>query len=151
MTKKEKNRVTILTEGEVESIAPPLHDIIKIVEDTFRMQAQGNVEVPTKIGVHPDFPRSFLHAMPAWVIEARALGLKWVSYYPGNSQRGLPDSTAVIILNHPDHGLPVAIMSGMYITYTRTAACAAVAAKYLAPPDPISLGLVGSGSNSNLN
>lgn len=36
-------------------------------------------------------------------------------------------------------------MSGMYITYVRTAACAAVAAKYLAPPDPIRLGLVGCG------
>jgi ornithine cyclodeaminase/alanine dehydrogenase-like protein (mu-crystallin family) len=145
MTKKEKIQVTILSESEVESVAPPLHDIIKIVEETFRMQGQGNVEVPTKIGVHPDFPRSFLHAMPAWVSEAGALGLKWISYYPGNFQKGLPDSSAVIILNHPDHGLPVAIMSGMFITYTRTAACAAVAAKYLAQPDPIRLGLVGCG------
>jgi ornithine cyclodeaminase/alanine dehydrogenase-like protein (mu-crystallin family) len=71
--------------------------------------------------------------------------MKWVSYFPGNLERGKPDSTAVIILNHPDHGLPVAIMAGMYITYARTVACAAVAAKYLAPSNPTRLGLVGCG------
>ncbi len=51
----------------------------------------------------------------------------------------------MIILNHPDHGLPVAIMAGMWITYARTAACAAVAAKYLASANPTRLGLVGCG------
>ena len=71
--------------------------------------------------------------------------MKWVSYFPGNFERGLPDSSGIIILNHPDHGLPVAIMAGMWITYARTAACAAVAAKYLAPPHPTRLGLVGCG------
>ncbi|NIO09921.1 MAG: hypothetical protein GTO40_18715, partial [Deltaproteobacteria bacterium] len=135
----------LLNEKEIETVAPSLEEIIGIVEETYRMEGRGEVEVPTKIGVHPDYPQSFLHAMPAWVSGTRALGMKWISYYPGNFQRGLPDSTGVIILNHPDHGLPVAIMAGMWITYARTAACAAVAAKYLAPSNPIRLGLVGCG------
>jgi len=136
---------TILTSAEIESVAPSLAEIVAIVEDTYRMDADGGVEVPTKIGVHPEHPRSFLHAMPAWVAGARALGMKWISYYPGNFERGLPESTGLVVLNDPDHGLPVAIMEGMWITYARTTACAAVAAKYLAKTAPKRLGLVGCG------
>ena len=83
--------------------------------------------------------------MPAWVGEVRALGMKWVSYFPGNFDRGLPDSTGIIILNDPEHGLPCCIMEGMHVTYLRTTACAAVAAKYLAPAPPRTLGLIGCG------
>ena len=58
-------------------------------------------------------PTRFLHAMPAWVGgPTRALGMKWVSYFPGNFDRGLPDSTGIIILNDPDLGLPVASWKG---------------------------------------
>jgi ornithine cyclodeaminase/alanine dehydrogenase-like protein (mu-crystallin family) len=82
--------------------------------------------------------------MPAWVNGAPALGMKWVSYFPGNFDRGLPDSTGIIILNDPEHGLPCCIMEGLYVTFLRTAACAAVAAKYLAPRPPKSLGFTPS-------
>ena len=133
----------VLGEKEIAGVAPSLTEIIDIVEETLRMEARGKAEVPTKVGVHPDYPHSFLHAMPAWVKGAQALGMKWVSYYPGNSQRQLPDSTALIILNDPENGLPVAIMAGMRITYARTAACAAVAAKYLALRQVRRLGWLG--------
>ena len=135
----------VLTRGEVEAAAPPLAEIVRIVEDAYRMDGRGEAEVPVKIGVHPDRPHSFLEAMPAWVSGARALGLKWISYFPGNAAGGLPDSSGVIVLNDPAHGLPVAIMDGMWITFVRTAACGAVAARYCARPEPESLGLVGCG------
>jgi ornithine cyclodeaminase/alanine dehydrogenase-like protein (mu-crystallin family) len=71
--------------------------------------------------------------------------VKWVSYFPGNFSRGLPDSTGIIILNDPDVGLPRCIMEGMYVTFLRTAACAAVAAKHLTSRPPRTLGLIGCG------
>ena len=40
---------------------------------------------------------------------------------------------------------PVAVMEGMWITYARTSACAAVAARHLARANPRRLGLVGCG------
>lgn len=138
-------RIRLLAETDVSHVAPGLKDIVDIVEDTYRMAGRGEAEVPTKMGVHPEWPGSFCHAMPAWVPPARALGMKWISYYPGNLSRDLPDSTGIIILNDPDNGQPVAVMEGMWITYARTAACAAVAARYLANPNPVRLGLVGCG------
>ena len=138
-------KIRLLSEKEIRSVAPGLPEMVALVEQAYRLDAEGMVEAPTKIGVHPERANSFLHAMPAWVNGARALGMKWVSYFPGNFDRGLPESTGIIILNDPEHGLPCCIMEGMYVTFLRTAACAAVAAKYLAPRPPKSLGLIGCG------
>ena len=137
--------IRLLSEQNIRSVAPTLPEIVALVEDAYRLDAEGKVEVPTKIGVHPERANAFLHAMPAWVGGACALGMKWVSYFPGNFDRGLPDSTGIIILNDPHHGLPCCIMEGMYVTFLRTAACATVAAKYLAPRPPKTLGLIGCG------
>jgi len=137
--------IRLLSANDVRSVVPALSEVVALVEQAYRLDAEGKVEVPTKIGVHPERSNSFLHAMPAWVNGARALGMKWVSYFPGNFDRGLPDSTGLIILNDPEHGLPCCVMEAMHVTFLRTAACAAVAAKYLAARPPRTLGLVGCG------
>src|SRR5262245_18195438 len=138
-------KIKLLSEKDIRAVSPELMEVVALVEQAYRLDAEGKVEVPTKIGVHPQRANAFLHAMPAWVGDVRALGMKWVSYFPGNFDRGLPDSTGIIILNDPDIGLPCCIMEGMYVTFIRTAACAAVAAKHLAPRPPETLGLIGCG------
>ncbi len=136
---------TILNESEIAQAAPPLAEIIEIVADTYKLDGEGRVEVPTKIGVHPTFENSFLHAMPAWVPDRKALGMKWVSYFPGSKQAGIPDSTGIIILNDADLGLPVAIMEGMWITYARTTASTIVMARQLLINPPKIVTLIGCG------
>ena len=139
-------KLRLLNEKNIRAVSPTLPEIVTLVEQAYRLDAEGKAEVPTKIGVHPARANTFLHAMPAWVGGSPAsLGMKWVSYFPGNLDRGLPDSTGIIILNDPEIGLPCCIMEGMYVTFIRTAACAAVAAKYLAPRPPKTLGLIGCG------
>jgi ornithine cyclodeaminase/alanine dehydrogenase-like protein (mu-crystallin family) len=135
----------ILSERDIRAVAPSRREIVDIVEKTYRMDAAGKAEVPTKIGVHPGRPNSFIHAMPAWVAGGPALGVKLISYYPGNFANGVHNSTGLIVLYDPDDGQPIAIMEGMWITFARTVACAAVAAKHLAVRDPKRLGLVGCG------
>jgi len=138
-------RLLLLNAADIERVAPPLREVIDLVEATYRMGANGEVEIPTKVALHPHGAQSFLHAMPAWVSGFQALGMKWVSFFPVNATKDLPVSSALIVLNDPDSGLPVAIMEGMWITYARTAACAALAARYSANPAPRKLGLVGCG------
>jgi len=138
-------KIKLLSEKDIRAVSPALMEVVALVEQAYRLDAEGKVEVPTKIGVHPERANAFLHAMPAWVGGTRALGVKWVSYFPGNFSRGLPDSTGIIILNDPDVGLPRCIMEGMYVTFLRTAACAAVAAKHLTSRPPRTLGLIGCG------
>lgn len=139
--------VRLLSEKHIRAVAPTLTEIFALIEDAYSRDARGQAEVPTKIGVHPARQNSFLHAMPAWVggDKPHALGMKWVSYFPGNLANDTPDSTGIIILNDPEIGLPCCIMEGMYVTFIRTAACAAVAARYLVPRPPKTLGLIGCG------
>src|SRR6516162_3816811 len=137
--------VRLLSEKDVRFLVPTLPEVVALVEQAYRLDGEGKAEVPTKIGVHPGRANSLLHAMPAWVGESRALGMKWVSYFPGNADRGLPDLAGIIVLNDPEHGQPCCIMEAMLVTFLRTAACAAVAAKHLAPREPRTLGLIGCG------
>lgn len=119
--------------------APSLGEIIGIVEQTYRAEAESPAQIPAKVAVHSG--KGFMHAMPGWIGDA--VGVKWVSYFHGN--RGAPDSSALIVLNDAATGQPQAIMEGMWITYARTSACAAVMAKHLARPRPTRLGMVGCG------
>jgi hypothetical protein len=99
-------RPLLLGAKDVAAAAPPLREIIDIIEATYRMEAEGKADVPPKFGVHPGRSAAFLHAMPAWVSGAAALGMKWDSYFPGNLALGVPDSSSIILLNDPETGLP---------------------------------------------
>jgi len=89
---------------------------------------------------------AFIHAMPVYIGgEVDAVGVKWVSGYPGNPARGLPYINGLIILNDPSTGIPIAVMDATWITMVRTGAASGVAAKYLAPVKTKSIGIIGLG------
>jgi ornithine cyclodeaminase/alanine dehydrogenase-like protein (mu-crystallin family) len=81
--------------------------------------------------------------MPA--LTPDGLGLKAVTFYPPNAERGIPTHMATIFLVDPQTGAPLAIMDGRLITEMRTAAVSAAATKLLAARDAKILALLGSG------
>jgi ornithine cyclodeaminase/alanine dehydrogenase len=97
--------------------------------------------MPPKPGVHPR-PDAFIHAMPAFLEGMGAAGLKWVSGFPRNPERGLPYISGLFILNDADTGLPLAVMDCTWITGVRTGAATAVAAKYLVRTESSTVGIV---------
>jgi ornithine cyclodeaminase/alanine dehydrogenase-like protein (mu-crystallin family) len=134
-----------LAQADVVAAGLSQREVLDIVEDTFRLKGRGEVDCPPKAALHPGSD-AFFHAMPACVPAHGAVGVKWIGYYPGNVEaRGVPDSAGVLILNSLDTGQPECIMDGIWLSYTRTAAVTAVAAKYLARPDARTLGLIGAG------
>jgi len=138
--------IRLLNRNDITALSLPIDDVLALTRLAYRREQQNSVDVPTKIGVHPEHENSFLDAMPAWVGGPDpALGMKWVSYFPGNQSRGKSDSTGLIVLNSPDDGHPVSIMEGMHVTFLRTAACAAVMAEQMVQSAPTSIGLVGCG------
>src|SRR5690606_36123297 len=107
--KKEKGgdmtRIRLLSEMDLTTLNMSYGDILTDVEQAYCLDASGLVEVPTKIGVHPDAPNSFSHAMPAWVGgDNPALGIKWISYQPVNLANNLPDSWGLFLINDPHTG-----------------------------------------------
>src|SRR4029077_12630194 len=85
----------------------------------------------------------FFGLMPA--LTPDGLGMKAVTFYPSNAERGIPTHMATIFLVDPQTGAPLAIMDGRLITEMRTAAVSAAATKLLAARDAKILALLGSG------
>lgn len=74
-----------------------------------------------------------------------AMGMKWIASFPANRARGLPRASALIILNSPETGLPLAVMDGTLISAMRTGAVTALGLKYLAPRASRKAGMIGAG------
>src|SRR2546423_13783767 len=81
--------------------------------------------------------------MPA--LTPDGLGQKIVTFYPPNGEKGIATHMALIVLNDPQTGAPLAVMDGRLITEMRTAAVSSAATKLLAPKDAKVLAVLGSG------
>jgi ornithine cyclodeaminase/alanine dehydrogenase len=124
--------------ADVVAAMPPLEDRLRLAELTMVALAQpGASELPPKVAIHPRPAASFAHAMPAHLRAANAggdlLGMKWVAGFATNSAAGLPSISAVVVLNDPETGVPVAILDGGPITAERTAAVTGVALRHFGP------------------
>jgi len=139
------DRLLYLAGEDVARVGPSMPEVIEALEGMFREKAAGRVEMPPKPGVHPG-DDAFLHAMPAYVPSVGAVGMKWVSAYPRNAGRGLPQVAGLIIVNDVETGLPLAVIDAGWVTAQRTAAASALAARYLARPDAAILGILGCGA-----
>jgi ornithine cyclodeaminase/alanine dehydrogenase len=136
--------VLYLSRQDVEEVDLPMSALIPALEEAFRMKGKGRVDMPPKPGIHTRRD-SFIHAMPAYVPEIEAAGVKWISGYPDNHERGLPYITGLVILNDPETGVPISVMDATWITAKRTGAATAVAAKYLAREDSNVVGIIACG------
>jgi len=139
-----------LSRNDVESLALPMKEVIEAVESAFREKGEGTAEMPPKPGVHP-LEDAFIHAMPAFLGGMGAAGMKWVSGFPQNPDRGLPYITGLFVLNDVETGLPLSVMDCTWITGARTGAVTAVAAKHLARPDSATAGIVACGLQGRTN
>ena len=139
-----KIEMLCLSQKDILEMGLEMAEIIDIVEQGLGEHGRGNVENPPKPGIHAA-SNTFIHAMPAYFRDLGIGGLKWVSGYPDNRTRGLPQIIGTVILNDMTTGEPVCLMDGTWITAVRTAAVSAITAKYCARRDSRILGAVGAG------
>ncbi len=137
----------LLTRRDIERLMTPAL-ARAAVRAAFITQAKGQASMPEKVYLTLPGGDDF-RAMPAWLQRPSAAGMKWVNVHTGNPRRGLPTVMAVIVLNDPATGFPLAIMDGTAITKLRTAAASAVAARALARRGSRIVGLVGCGAQAN--
>ena len=124
--------------ADVAAAMPALEERLRLAELTMTALARrGAAELPPKIALHPRSPGSFAHAMPAHLrgeaVAGDLVGMKWVAGFSSNGVIGLPSINAVVILNDPETGVPVAILDGAPITAERTAAVSGIALRHVGP------------------
>src|SRR6266581_1981269 len=131
-----------LNEGQVREHLR-MSELIPAMEKALIDFSAGRVTQPVRSVIKVDPPGGFLGLMPA--LTPDGLGLKAVTFYPSNAERGIPTHMATIFLVDPHTGTALAIMDGRLITEMRTAAVSAAATKLLASPDAKVLAILGSG------
>jgi ornithine cyclodeaminase/alanine dehydrogenase len=143
-------RIRYLCRADVEAVGLSALEVIEILERAFRAKRTGDVEMPPKVGVHPR-EDAFIHAMPAYLSDSDAVGLKWVAGYPGNQALGIPYLHGLFVLSDAGTGRPLAVMDAAWITEVRTAAASMLGIRALARGSVESIGIVGCGRQGGIH
>jgi alanine dehydrogenase len=136
---------------DVVAAMPPLEERLRLAELTMTALARpGASQLPPKIAIHPRPDAAFVHAMPAHLrgddVSGDLVGMKWVAGYATNTALGLPSISAVIVLNDPETGVPVAMLDGGPITAERTAAVSGIALRHFGPArSGVAVAMIGAG------
>ena len=130
-------------EAQIRSVLR-MEELIPVIEHALVAFSTGGVAQAVRQMLPVDPHGGHFGAMPAAGGEV-GMGVKLVTFYPGNAAHGLPTHLAMILLFRPETGEPLAVMDGRLITEMRTAAASAVATRALAPADASVLAILGTG------
>lgn len=119
-----------------------MHDLIPVMEKALIDFSAGKVVQPVRTSFEVEPYGGYFFLMPAY---GEGLGVKIVTLYYSNVERGLPAHFATIFLLDPATGAPLAVMDGTLITEMRTAAVSAAATNLLASQEARVLAILGSG------
>ncbi|VVD81434.1 Delta(1)-pyrroline-2-carboxylate reductase [Pandoraea morbifera] len=112
-----------------------MSDILVVVEAAYRAHHAGSTVIPQSQFLRfPDERSNRIIALPAHIRDGDGegvTGIKWISSFPGNVERGMPRASAVLILNDALTGYPMACMEASIISAARTAASAISALRRL--------------------
>jgi ornithine cyclodeaminase/alanine dehydrogenase-like protein (mu-crystallin family) len=133
--------IRLLGEAEVERLLD-LDALIDSLAAAFAQLSAGAGSVPPRTAALT--PDGLLGVMPGYLPSA-GLGVKLVSVFPHNHERGLPSHQALISLFDEATGAARAVMDGTAITALRTAAAAALSVRLLARRQVSVLAVLGAG------
>ena len=135
-----------IPESEVRALLT-YEALIPAIRQALIDYSTGRVEQPARTilraGNAEGHNNGWLAVMPA--IAGDVMGVKTVTFYPGNAELGLHTHMAVIELLSRATGEPLAVIDGRLITEMRTASVSAAALAALRRPQAQTLGILGSG------
>lgn len=133
-----------LTREECIKAGPSIEETLELTRQALIAHGKKEYEMPAKIGIHP-WSDVFFHAMPAYVPNNVACGVKWIECFPRNpSQFGLQQTTGLEILNDIETGVPYSVMDCSWLTAMRTPAVTALSAAAF-HPNAETFGMFGCG------
>ncbi len=133
-----------LSREECIKAGPTMDETLDLTRQALIAHGTKKFEMPAKIGIHP-WEDVFFHAMPAYVPDNLACGIKWIECFPRNpKQFGMNQTTGLEIMNDIETGVPYAVMDCSWLTAMRTPAVTALTAAAF-HPDAETFGMFGCG------
>jgi alanine dehydrogenase len=123
----------------------PMPECIDVMANALAALASGDAVLPLRSMVWMPDKSGLLGLMPAYLGDPRSLGLKVISYLPGNHGSDRDSHQGAVMLFDTKEGQLLAIIDASSITAIRTAAVSGLATRLLARDDAGDLALLGSG------
>lgn len=137
-------QLKVLSKENTESVLK-MPEVIDAVEQVYKLKAKGDTAVFPLVFHEFDPGRADMDIKSGWLKGSNIFGLKVVSWFGENADKGLPPLIGTIMVMDAETGAPVGILDGSHITGMRTGAAGAVGAKALARPDAKTMMVVGAG------
>lgn len=136
--------VLIVNQEEVPRLLP-MAECMEAVAAALAALADGKAMLPLRSILWLPERVGGLGLMPAALLPERVVGLKAITFFPGNEGTELDTHQGAVLLFEAERGRLLAVMDATSITAIRTAAASGVATRLLAREDAGDLAILGSG------
>ncbi len=138
--------VTILREHEIRECVGMNKEAVDAVALGFTRLVEGKVSLPPIIRVDVEANQGEVDIKTAYIEGLDHFAIKIASGFFGNPSIGLPYGSGMMVLMSAKTGfLEAVLLDNGYLTDLRTGIAGAIAAKYLAPAQITTAGVIGSG------
>ena len=124
----------------------PMRTAVELMKEVFADLSAGKAVSPLRTSIDIPSESAISLYMPAYVPSRQGLGLKIVSVFPNNREKGKPTIHALVALVSAETGEPLAILDGTYLTALRTGAVSGAATDLLARSHSRVLTCIGAGA-----
>lgn len=139
--------ILVLKQTEMREVLS-MRDCVQADKDALSIYSAGGSVVPLRVNLDvPEHEGQSLY-MPGYAAQANALGVKIVSVYPRNIEKGLNSVPATMVLVNSETGEVCSIMDGSCLTRMRTGAVSGAATDILARKDACTFALFGTGGQA---
>jgi ornithine cyclodeaminase len=140
-------KILVLKQEEMFEIFT-MSEAVQACKDAFELYSGGKTDIPLRVNIDVPAAKGQSLYMPGYAGATKALGIKIVSVYPKNPEKGLPAVPATMILLDEQNGMVNALMDGTCLTRIRTGAASGVATALLARKDSAVFALIGAGGQA---
>jgi len=141
--------VLVLTESELRQCVAIDNESLAAVENAFTWLQEGRVEMPPIMHIEVAENNGDVDIKSAYVRGLDRFAVKMGSGFFDNPSLGLPSSNAMMVMLSARTGFCEAVLlDNGYLTDLRTGLAGAVAAKYMAPEQVGTVGVIGCGAQA---
>lgn len=127
-----------------------MKDAIQADKDALKIYSNKGANIPLRVNINVQESEGQSLYMPGYAADADALGVKIVSVFPNNIEKGLTSVPATMVLVNNETGEVCSLMDGTFLTRIRTGAVSGAATDILARNDSKIFALFGTGGQAEM-
>ncbi len=137
----------ILNKNDMKKVIT-MKEVIAADKVALNIYSNGSKDIPLRTNLNIEKENGNSLFMPGYSKDSDSLGLKIVSVYPNNYEKGLDSVPSSMVLLDEKTGILSCIMDGTYLTELRTGALSGLATDLLSKKDAKNFLIIGTGGQA---